>query len=287
MSETKKRQHRFTGHHPYLSGCLFGVLMWLISGFSSFGINRLIHMAFADYPIETGPIGIILGSLLALSVYWFWFRPEFEGHFKGGSVSKGFQAAIPYFAYLIFSFILDCFFVPGMQFHLITPHLLFNAIAAGFLEETIFRGGLLTTMMRKRNDPKRILTASLISSLIFGLFHLTNISSGGEQLPTIFQTVNAFTTGIVDAMIYLVSGNILVTIAIHTLHDIIAFSFVQNGSIVSTGPITWETWLNFALCTALGIYAVRMLCEPAIQTHISEVWSKKWNTSDTPDSDAR
>ena len=44
---------------------------------------------------------------------------------------------------------------------------------AGFIEETIFRGGLLTTMLRKMNSPNRILTAAVISAAVFGVIHMT------------------------------------------------------------------------------------------------------------------
>lgn len=282
MSEMNKtRTHKFVDTHPYLAACLFGVILWLVAGFLSAGINFLIHLVIADYPVTTGPVGTVLGSIAALLFYQFWFRPEFEGHMKGGDIAEGFRAAVPYLIYLAVSFVIDLFFVPEISFKLISLNLLFTAIAAGFIEETIFRGGLLTTMLRKMNNPNRILTAAVISAAVFGVIHMTNIVSGAGVMITVMQSINAFTTGLADALIYMVSGNIFVTIAIHTLHDILAFSFdTVTDSGLMTSTITWETWLNFALCTALGVYSIYMMRKESIQKHIMNVWNKKWNVTD-------
>ena len=118
-------------------------------------------MVIKDYPLETGPAGTIIGTLAALLFYQFWFRSAFEGHLKGGDMAIGFRSAIPYLIYLAISFVLSFFFVPDVNFRLISLQLLFTAIAAGFIEETIFRGGMLTTLLRKMDSPKKNFTGSL------------------------------------------------------------------------------------------------------------------------------
>lgn len=279
MSEINKtRKHKLTDSHPYIAACIFAVVLWLICAFMAAGINFLIHLVISDYPVTIGPVGTILGSIAALLFYQFWFRPEFEGFFSGGDIAKGFKASIPYLIYLAAAFVTDFFFFPEISFKFISLNLLFTAIAAGFIEETIFRGGLLTTLLRKMESPKRILPAALISAAVFGVIHMSNILSGAGVLVTVMQSINAFTIGIADALIYMVSGNIFVTIVIHTLHDILAFSFdtvSDNGLMIST--VSLETWVNFAQCTALGAYSIYMLCKEDVQKHIMDVWTKKWN----------
>ena len=118
----------------------------------------------------------------------------------------------------------------------------------------------------------------LLSGAVFGVIHMSNILSGAGVLVTVMQSINAFTIGIADALIYMVSGNIFVTIVIHTLHDILAFSFdtvTDSGLMIST--VSLETWVNFAQCTALGAYSIYMLCKEDVQKHIMDVWTKKWN----------
>ena len=279
MSETKKiRTHKFTDAHPYLASFLFAVALWLISAFLSIGINVLIRMVIKDYPLETGPAGTIIGTLAALLFYQFWFRPAFEGHLKGGDMTIGFRSAIPYLIYLAISFVLSLFFVPDVNFRLISLQLLFTAIAAGFIEETIFRGGLLTTLLRKMESPKRILPAALVSAAVFGIIHMANVLSGADVLKTVLQSANAFSSGLADALIYMTTGNIWLNIAVHTLHDIIAFSFdtvAENGLMLRT--VTWDSWLDFALAAMLGVYSIVMLCRGDVQKHIMDVWAKKWN----------
>ena len=272
----KKRKHSRVDNHPYIGACLMGIIMWLISALGTVAVNTPIHMIFENYPRESGPVGILIGSLAAFLFYKFWFRPEFEGLLRGGNMKAGLKMAVPYIAYLVFSFFLDAFFVPTYQFRIIPIGMLFMALVAGFIEECIFRGGILTTLTRRMPGPKRIIPAVLFSSVIFGLAHMTNINAGADIISTIFQTVNAFTTGIVDALIFLVSGYIWPVILMHILHDIVAFSFETVGETV----VNWETWLNFGLCTALGVYAVMMLRKPDVQKHILDVWKKKWNETD-------
>lgn len=111
------------------------------------------------------------------------------------------------------------------------------------------------------DSPKRILPAALISAAVFGVIHMTNALSGADLLKTVLQSVNAFSSGIADALIYMVTGNIWVNFAIHTLHDIIAFSFdtvAENGLMLRT--VTWDSWMDFALATMLGVYSIVMLC---------------------------
>ena len=274
MSEKKKaRSHALTDRHPYIASVLMGIVMWLIGSFGTILINMLIHLVFKDYPVEAGPVGILAGSVAAFAFYKFWFRPEFEGHLKGGNMKAGFRIAVPYIVYLIFSFVLDAFFAPNYVFRIIPLDMLLRALVAGFIEECIFRGGMLTTLTRRMPGPKRILPAVLFSSAVFGIVHMTNINSGYSVVQASVQSVNAFTTGIVDALIFLVSGNAWTTILLHVLHDIIAFSFENPAGFV----VNWETWLNFVLCTALGVHSIVMLRKPEIQKHILKMWAKKWN----------
>ena len=273
MTETKKiRSHAFVDKHPYLAAALMGIVMWLISATGTIVVNKLINLIFEQYPVESGPVGIVLGALAAFAFYKFWFRPEFEGNLKGGDIKAGFKIAIPYLAYLVFSFVLDAFFVPQYVFRILPLSSLLTALVAGFIEECIFRGGILTTLTRRMPGPKRIIPAVLFSSAIFGIVHMTNISAGYTVVRAVFQSVNEFTSGIMDALIFLVSGNIWATILLHILHDIIAFSFEQTGGYV----VNWETWVNFGLCTAVAIYAIVMLRKPEIQNHILDLWAKKW-----------
>ncbi len=235
-------------------------------------------MVIKDYPLETGPAGTIIGTLAALLFYQFWFRSAFEGHLKGGDMAIGFRSAIPYLIYLAISFVLSFFFVPDVNFRLISLQLLFTAIAAGFIEETIFRGGMLTTLLRKMDSPKKILPAALISAAVFGIIHMANVFSGADVLKTVLQSANAFSSGLADALIYMTTGNIWVNFAIHTLHDIIAFSFdtvAENGLMLRT--VTWDSWLDFALAAMLGVYSIVMLCRGDVQKHIMDVWTKKWS----------
>ena len=54
------------------------------------------------------------------------------------------------------------------------------AIAAGFYEETIFRGVTVPIGMRYFKSEKRVGILVLISALVFGLMHIGNIMNGAS-----------------------------------------------------------------------------------------------------------
>ncbi len=96
------------------------------------------------------------------------------------------------------------------------------SIAVGFNEEFVFRLVGLNAVLRHTSPVK----AMLISSLIFGLFHLTNLFSGMGSI-VIFQVINASLLGFVFAYIYLKTGSIFYTVILHGLWDFSSFSSAQ------------------------------------------------------------
>ncbi len=115
-------------------------------------------------------------------------------------------------------------FVRGFR-PLSTAELLTLAVgytATAFFEEAIYRGAILGLMR-----PKGIWTAVLVSSLLFGLAHFTNILLRGNPSIIALQALGAATGGVGMAAIRLRTRTIWPVIALHGLHDL----FFQLGAL--------------------------------------------------------
>lgn len=97
----------------------------------------------------------------------------------------------------------------------------FLALAIGFAEEIYFRGYIFQIWKSDKRD-----TVIFVSSLLFGLGHMTNMARGADLYSTLIQIVFAFAFGIVCALMYIMIKNIWPCIFIHFLFDFI--SFISN-----------------------------------------------------------
>lgn len=112
----------------------------------------------------------------------------------------------------------------GMIFKLI----LF-CIAVGIFEETLFRGAVFHGLSRHLSP----FWAMIISSALFGLFHMQNIMVGQDIAGTMFQSLNAFALGIVFCAVMLQTNSIWWAIGLHAIWN--AFLFI-SAYIVQQQP---------------------------------------------------
>jgi membrane protease YdiL (CAAX protease family) len=79
-------------------------------------------------------------------------------------------------------------------------------------EELFFRGWMQAVLVERTG----MLIGILITSLIFGFLHYLSTA----------YAVYAFIMGIYFGMIYLVSGNLYIVMAIHVLYDFVALAYL-------------------------------------------------------------
>jgi len=104
-------------------------------------------------------------------------------------------------------------------------------IGVGIFEEVLFRGLVLKILLKKLGSSKKGITnACVISSVIFGMVHITNIIdiainneylSVGVILPVVSQIIFATAFGLLAAMLYLHSGSLWFPILIHGVGNLI------------------------------------------------------------------
>ncbi|RUT28428.1 CPBP family intramembrane metalloprotease [Paenibacillus zeisoli] len=120
-------------------------------------------------------------------------------------------------------------------------------LLVGFVEETIYRGLILRTLLAKG-----VTTAVVTSSILFGVTHILNALSGQNLFETILQIVYALLVGLVLALLIIMNNNILPLITFHFIHNLIQFmspsDSVWYGTLVVIAVLALQAiWLILTL----------------------------------------
>jgi membrane protease YdiL (CAAX protease family) len=102
---------------------------------------------------------------------------------------------------------------------------LFSALCVGIREECIYRGVIQNVIAKKyANSVKGVWITVLLSSLFFGLCHVSNLLAGMNPLAVLTQVINAVIVGLLICAAYLRSGSIWAVILVHALTDTVSLS---------------------------------------------------------------
>ena len=98
-------------------------------------------------------------------------------------------------------------------------------MSVGLLEEIVCRGLLFGVFKKYFGDSKKGIYASvLLSALMFGCIHLENLLVYPDRvISTIAQVISAFFVGVLFAVIYYRTENLLVCIILHGVFDFCGF----------------------------------------------------------------
>ena len=111
-----------------------------------------------------------------------------------------------------------------------------SIVGVGFREELLFRGIIANALANKYwYDKNNIWKATIISGVLFGLAHLSNLFTGANYQSVLVQTVVAAVLGIYLTAVYYRGGNIWALILIHTITDMASLflsSFTNNKSFI-------------------------------------------------------
>lgn len=106
-----------------------------------------------------------------------------------------------------------------------------TALTVAIAEEIAYRGQILIQGIRWTKSKNPYLFGLLLSSFLFSISHLVNLSSQPIKA-TIIQVITTFSVGLILGVIYLTSGNFFFPVMIHFLIDFSALT--QNDSMNST-----------------------------------------------------
>ena len=280
MSEKTKKVRK----HSILGKPVLGMILLAIWGM--FGSELFYNSKTTS--ILTYLSCVVL-SLVILFIHKWWFRPEYRGSFAFNPLSDQ-KLVLIICIIILLDWILNflSIFITGT---LCGPTVLNTGIAAmaGFCEETAFRGLPVSVCMRAdviryaeegqdaQRDRKAIVLAAGFSTFMFAVVHLSNLAMGADVLTTLLEQVPfCIGFGAVTAAIYLRTGNLLFTIVMHFVHDIISMCTTEIESGVMVAQLNnVELICNLGLSLILLVFAILLL--HGHTEDIMEVWKERWS----------
>ena len=220
--------------------------------------------------------GAAIGAIIALVIHKAWFSPEYKGSI-GVPVfrSKDIKYAFIFIAVLIVVLDLLSFVGNEVGFSMVS---LGTALMAGIGEEMYARTLPISVMMRDWMDEKHIPFIAYSTAIIFGLIHFINMTGGASLEDTLVQVVIATGLGVMFAALYLRTGNILLCMILHTVHDMLGFMVVGSTDIngVLQGLSSFDVIASFIIGIAgfiVGTYLIRK----SVRADIVNVWKERWS----------
>ena len=268
-TKTKTKKHILCEKAPIVAMILAAVLAMLI-----LSIPGLLGLSDVVSNLASSVLAVLF-----LIAYTKWFAPEFKGVFKTSALATGVIFVwLPFLFKLAGSYFLNVvdygfYFKPTML-------ALAMAIAAGFFEETIFRGVTVPIGMRYIRSEKRVSIIVLFTALVFGLLHVGNVINGANVTMGIIQGIATIFAGLLFVAVFLRTGNILIPIIMHGVYDYICFvtdASLDNG-IMTGEAVTIGLILAVLVDVIAGIWGLYLI-RPAKKAEIFAIWNDKWSVS--------
>ena len=266
-----KRKHTLSEKHPLLSMLLAIAAPTLVCALA----GSIRTSDFVQYLLMSAA-----GVLCLLAQKW-WFAPAFKGVFRAEVPLREIGLlCVPFLIQLLLSWLLNV--MDHGLFFRATALSVVMALSAGFGEEAMFRGLAVPIGMRYLRGRNRILITALVTSVVFALSHLGN-AKGGNVIG-IVQAVATIGSGLLYAAVFLRTGSIMVTVAMHFLIDWMYFvtnPALQNGEMANMG-VTAAVIISCIVdlsMSAVGLWLIR----PAVREKIEAVWQNKWDLADSDD----
>lgn len=142
--------------------------------------------------------------------------------------------------------------VPGVEFvdTLTVTGLLALALAVGFVEESVFRGLMLTALA-----PRGAWRAIIVTAVLFGVTHLANVLAGATLAETVSQVLYAGAFGVAFAALVLRKGIIWPLVLAHFAID--AVHFLQRPGFEFSEA--WTVTINVVLIVVFTAYGVLVM----------------------------
>lgn len=280
----ERKRHRIFDH-PILS---YFILFLIAQIFISLGssIDNLLAGFIPGYAAEVtvmgktqmsaSGIGVAIGAMVAVGLFTLWFRKEFRSMlgFKGMRT-----AVLMLLPVLVLHWIGSV--ASWVQFGTASVFIAFlRAFAPGFGEEIAFRGLGVANYMRTIKSEKQITVIFWLSSVFFGLVHITNAFVGADPIMSVIQALYAVGIGLLLGAVFLRTGLLWPIILGHMSLDFMEFIRADMGSsggiMVNFGVGDWITIAAGVLGAVVGIYLMRKKNYPEIM----ELWRNKWNKND-------
>jgi membrane protease YdiL (CAAX protease family) len=254
------------------------------AAFVAFALSKLIIMGLGQLLSllpPTLPIAYLNELILVLVPAGLVCFFGFSGAFKKGSVFRGLFCCLPFIVVQLFSL---CLFFLGVSLNpeaswrpwYLIVYGLVAIVGVGIREECIYRAAIQNIVARKHaNSVKGIWITVIISSLIFGLTHATNLFFGMDPLAVLAQVISSAVLGLLFGAVYLRSGSLWALILIHTLTDVAGLAtstFLNVSEIEDLNQLsmTWSWFQGKLILWLIYIGLVAFLLRPSKCKQICE-----------------
>ena len=258
--------------HPIIGYFVLFIFVMVLSSVFSYVIDIPIAKVVPGNTSASG-IGAAIGVIIATIIFTIWFRPDFKGVLGAKGFLWGIVVMLPF---LLADYIGAAVDLYKFGFGNVLVAFL-GALAPGFTEEVAFRGLGVANYMRTIKSEKQIPLIFWLSTLLFGLVHITNIFAGGNPVAVIFQVIYCIGVGAIFGAVYLRTANLWVIMIAHFTLD---FAGLVNNHYASTGGLSTELlisdWINL-VAAAIGIVTAMVLISPKNYPEIMKLWREKWS----------
>ena len=129
---------------------------------------------------------------------------------------------------------------------------LIECFTVGFFEEILFRYVVLVLLLQRLpNKQKGTLYAIVLSSLVFGLIHGANLLYGAGLGNTILQMGYSFLMGMLWAVVFLRTRNIIYPIILHSLYNFFGQLMFRFGTVELRYDVA-----TIIVTTVLALFAI-------------------------------
>ncbi len=241
------------------------------------GIIRAMLGSGADSHLVSC-ISEITAAGIVLILHQIWFGKELHHFFSARNFGRGLLIGSGVLAVPVIFVALKVYYTFTGNFEMGNPvFAFFYAFAPGLGEEVIFRIIPISLAMRSRN--KNVVTVVLIvTSLIFGLAHSANVFAGADPVQTLMQVIYATGLGLTYAAIYLRTGNMWVSVFMHTFTDFNAYFGVssQMSGGVLADKATMMTVIGLGALSAIFFTNALVAFRKSKREEIPAVWDRIW-----------
>lgn len=216
---------------------------------------------------------VIAVTLLLLPIHKFACRPLYRGSFRKEGLAD-WKAWLCIFIFLAADLILLAIGGVLNGFHLPELSFLPPSLMAGICEEIIFRALPLSVMMYSYKQRSAVFPLALTSAF-FGICHLSNLFAGAATGITLLQVVTASFTGLFMGALYLKTGNLLLSVFLHTAHDFISFWQI-GGAEALTFEVTPLVLAQEGCLLLIELLCIIFLMKDQ-KNSILPVWEERWS----------
>ncbi len=282
----KSEKIRFLQDHPILAMLLSMVLIQLY--FLAVGvIQNIVAMLLTGGSQVSSIVDAVVTIASSLLLLWLYQRKYYPNGRKFFS-TQGFGPSLLYGWGLLVVAVLSFSIarLTGTPMGNVFAAIILG-IAPGIQEELLCRTIPISLLMKREDRRNLVPAVYIIPSLLFGLFHFVNLFSGADLILTLLQVAYATAVGLILASIYLKTGNLWITIALHSFMDFVAYLSLNmqqsDGILKASGSYEWVGYLVQLLYTVIFAINAFWLYRKSSREEIAQTWEEVNTDITTPE----